>query len=373
MILHCSQKRNTLSPANRGSAPLRAPMTILSRYLVRDFLKYLAYCVTALLGLVLLANLLSRLEAVFSSWEGFLDFADEVIRSIPAILEQLLPMAVLLATMFTFNALSRSSELLAMKTAGVGSSRMIRPILLVLIPIAALAYWNQNYLHRALHPGPGDQLAANAGGSQWRAWGDRVYYLRRVDPARNRLTDMRMYRWNEERFRLAEIGAFARGHRTDSHWVFEDGTVRRADNGGWVLEERSRWEVPVDEFPDVFRPVEVDARHLPLTELSREIHHLEKQGRRTGPFVLEWHQKLAALGGLFLMVLVGAPLSQFHFRRGKVSGEVVLSILAGVVFWLGNEIFFVLGKGEFLPPVVSAWGVNGAYLALGLTLIYRTR
>jgi lipopolysaccharide export LptBFGC system permease protein LptF len=68
------------------------------------------------------------------------------------------------------------------------------------------------------------------------------------------------------------------------------------------------------------------------------------------------------------MVLLGTPLSQFHFRGGRVAGEVLVTLLVGLVFMIGSETLFILAKGGFLPLWIGALGVNLVFAAVGLYL-----
>ena len=145
-------------------------MNLLTRYIAFGFLKYWVLTLLALLMLVLLANFVAAWDRVLSDWQAVLGFLESTGRAVPGVVETLLPLTVLLAAMFTFSGYARSSELTAMKLAGMGQFRLIWPMLLVLIPVGAGAYYNQNYLFprfssadRAPPYRPGDSSPRPAG------------------------------------------------------------------------------------------------------------------------------------------------------------------------------------------------------------------
>ena len=111
-------------------------MNILSRYVVRDFLNYFLLCLTALVLLVFVANTFGNIESIFRSWESLRNYLKDSGRSLPTVLEFTIPFSVLIATVITFTGFSRTFELVAMKSSGMGMTRLIVPILLVLIPVA---------------------------------------------------------------------------------------------------------------------------------------------------------------------------------------------------------------------------------------------
>ena len=73
-----------------------------------------------------------------------------------------------------------------------------------------------------------------------------------------------------------------------------------------------------------------------------------------------------------VMVLIGTPLSQFHFRSGKVAAEVLVTLLVGLLFMISSEILFILGKGGFVGDWIAALGIN-ALFALGGVVLLRQR
>ena len=57
--------------------------------------------------------------------------------------------------------------------------------------------------------------------------------------------------------------------------------------------------------------------------------------------------------------------------KARVAGEIVITLFGGIVFWITNEIFLILGRGGIVPPFWSAWGVNFLFALLGIVLLLR--
>ena len=348
-------------------------MNLLSRYIAATFLRFWALSLLALLLLVIIAKLFGNLDTVFSSRAGLEQFVEDTIRSLPTILDLLVPLTVLLATMFTFTSLSRSSELVAMQSVGVGLLRQMRPIGFVLIFIAALDYTNQNYLFRMLQRGD----LARSGPSlsyQWTVLRDQIIYARRISTGRSLITDVRIFHWSQAPFRLQRMQRAARVERDETgRWLLHDVVTRHLEPSGWALDQQKSLDRPREEFPDLFEQDTLDAHHLPFFELSDKIRQLESQSRPVELYEVEWYQKTAALFAPFVLAWFGTPLAQSHFRRGRASGEILVGILGGLLFMIATEIVFTLGKGGFLAPLVATWSVNAAYFALGCALMWRLR
>lgn len=346
-------------------------MSILTRYIAATFLKHLIYTGIALVALVLVANLFSRLERVFASWEALRDFTEASLRSIPGVIEQMQPMMVLLASMFTFSGFSRNAELTAMKVAGAGPWRLLRPFILVLLPVLVLAYLNQNYVVSWANPG-GTDPAKEPQSQVWRRLGETIYYFDRLDRENQKVTGVRVFRFGANPFQIESYDRIESAARKSEVWRLSEVTHRvRAPEGWFTSGMLARAEMPREDFPNVFRPTIADPRHMPFWRLHQEIGRLRAEGHRVAVYLLEWYQKPAAMFALAVMAILGMALVQSSPRRGRVGLEASLTILLGVVFWLLGEISFLLGKGELLPPEAATWTPPLVFGLFGLILYHR--
>jgi lipopolysaccharide export LptBFGC system permease protein LptF len=328
-------------------------MKILSWYIGKTYLKYWVLCLMALLLLVVISRLFGSIDTVFTSSERLRAFLDETLQTLPTFLDVALPITVLLSTVFTFNSLG--------------------PIFVLLIFIAALDYYNQNYLFR-LVSAPEALHARISFTHQWRAADGRIIYLERILPNSRRLDRVRIFHWAGSPFRLFELERVQRITRPDGQrWIFAEVLRRREDGDGWRLERQEMQERAAEEFPDVFQQDVLDAHHLPFLDLYTKIRQLESPPARVVLYELEWYQKTAAMFAPFVLVWFGAPLSQAYFRRGRASGDVIIGILGGLLFLIATEILYTLGKGGFLHPVLATWSVNLVYISLGGLLMRRIR
>ena len=347
-------------------------MRILSFYISRTFFSYWFFSLVALVSFIIIANVLGNLDNIFTGWDRFLVFLSDTLRSMPSILDILFPMTVLLATVFTFTSFSRTSELVAMQAAGLGLISQIIPIMAVTTAISIMDYANQNYLFPLLNPAKTSQT--NSMQQQWLAKDNQIYYFGELLPNSSTILGVRVMSLDGTHFSLTRMDSYEHVIRPeDGTWVFRGMTRRELVNGRWVLEHEPEMVRPPDQFPDVFQLEEIDTHHMPFFDLSMRIRQLQSQNLPIEKYMLEWYQKLAALFAPFVLVWFGAPLSQAHHRKGRASGDLMISILGGLFFMIATEILFTLGKGGFLAPVLATWSVNAGFLVLGTALMLRPR
>src|SRR3989441_2800042 len=218
----------------------------LSGYILRQHLPPLGYAIAALT----FAMLVNQVAKQFGNFVGkglpwgviFEVFA----LSIPFIVAMTLPMAVLVAVLYTFSHLAADNEVTAMKASGISVGRILAPVLggATLIGLIALL-WNDQILPRSNHTlrtllvdiqrkKPTFQLKEQVINEVVPG----QFFLRaaRIDPAANTLNDVTIYDLQDpdrRRIIMADSGRMAySGGGTDLYLTLRDGEVheiRRTD------------------------------------------------------------------------------------------------------------------------------------------------
>ncbi|MEZ4417472.1 MAG: LptF/LptG family permease [Gemmatimonadota bacterium] len=127
-------------------------MGILTRYLARSHVGPFLFALGALTGLLFLNAVAQRLNLLVGKGLGWGIIGEFLLLSLPHTVALTLPMAVLIAVLYTFADLTGASEVTAMRAGGVPPSRLLVPML-VLGGIAGLTtyYFNDQILPEANH------------------------------------------------------------------------------------------------------------------------------------------------------------------------------------------------------------------------------
>jgi len=217
----------------------RPTVRILSRYILRQHLPPLGYAIAALT----FAMLVNQVAKQFGNFVGkglpwgaiFEVFA----LSIPFIVAMTLPMAVLVAVMYTFSHLAADNEVTAMKANGISIGRILAPVLggAAVMTMISL-FWNDQVLPRSNHTlrtllvdiqrkKPTFQLKEQVINEVVPG----QFFLRaaRIDPAANTLNDVTIYDLQDpdrRRIIMADSGRMAyTGGGTDLYLTLRDGEV----------------------------------------------------------------------------------------------------------------------------------------------------
>src|SRR6266446_4677770 len=221
----------------------RPTVRILSRYILRQHIPPLLYALAALT----FAMLVNQVAKQFGNFVGkglpwgviFERFA----LSIAFIVAMTLPMAVLVAVLYTFSHLAADNEITAMKASGISIGRLLLPLLGGATAVTVIAFaWNDQLLPRSNHAlrtllvdiqrkKPTFQLKEQVINEVVAG----QFFLRaaRIDPASNRLKDVTIYDLGDaERRRIisADSGqmAYTPGGR-DLYLTLLDGDTRQVN------------------------------------------------------------------------------------------------------------------------------------------------
>lgn len=130
----------------------KSTVRIISRYLLRQHLAPLAFALTALTSLMLLNQVAKQFTNLVGKGLPWTVIGEVFVLSIPFIVAVTLPMAVLVAVLYTFTRLAADNEITVMKASGISLLRMILPVMGGGVILSLLAFlWSDQLLPRSNH------------------------------------------------------------------------------------------------------------------------------------------------------------------------------------------------------------------------------
>lgn len=218
-------------------------MRILTRYLLRAHLGPFLFALTVLTGLLLVNTVARRFESLAGKGLPASVIAEVFILSIPHVVALSLPMAVLVAVLYTFSVLAADNEITALKASGVNLIRLLVPLTVAGIGLAlAMVWFNDRVLPESNHrlanllvdigrKSPTLELREQSINEIQTGDLRTRYYLQAatIEPATNRLRDVVIYDLSDPalgRTIYADSGRMAFNQdRTDLFLTLYDGVV----------------------------------------------------------------------------------------------------------------------------------------------------
>ena len=98
-------------------------MRLLSRYLIRQLAAPFVFALVAQTSLMLLSQIAKRFGALVGKGLPWSVIGEVFVLSLPFIVAMTLPMAVLIAVLYTFSHLAADNEITAMRASGISVYR----------------------------------------------------------------------------------------------------------------------------------------------------------------------------------------------------------------------------------------------------------
>ena len=365
----------------------------LSFYVGRGFLAATVATLAGLTGLVALFDFIELLRRAATRPDvGFDVPATVAALRLPFVALQILPFAVLLGGIIAFWRLTRSSELIVARAAGVSAWGFLSGPLLVafalgLAAMTGLSPISSTLLARAerielsqLRTGGG--MSTLAGGRLWLRQSDRDIdpqgvaiisgrpaVARNADPRRERgpfeLQGVTVWRLSGGDRPLSRIEA-PRAILTPGSWVMEQAVVFGADRQPTAP---MRIELPTELTAGRIEDSFASPETLDFWALPGFIAVLEEAGFSAVRHRIQFHSLLALPLLSVAMALLAAGFSMRHNRRGGVAQMIAAGVAAGFALFVLDRIASEFGEAGSLPVVLAAWAPTGAGLLLAIALL----
>ena len=163
----------------------------------------------------------------------------------------------------------------------------------------------------------------------------------------------------------------ARARFKDEHWIVED--IRETRFTDTAIELRvvgqAVWAQLID--PRLANLLARDAQTLSLGELGKYIAYLRHTGSSVRDYQLSYWQRLAAPLSALAMLLLAVSLVLGRLGSQGAGQRVLVGVLVGLAFKLGNETFAHAGLVYGMAPWLSAVLPSVLVLIAGAWLLHR--
>ncbi|HET6778298.1 MAG TPA: LptF/LptG family permease [Gemmatimonadales bacterium] len=122
-------------------------MQLLNRYLLRQLVAPFCFALAALTGFMLISQVAKKFGALVGKGLPWSVITEVFVLSLPFIIAMTLPMAVLLAVLYTFSHLAADNEITAMRANGISVYQILTP---VLIWGVGMAFFNLAFVDQVL-------------------------------------------------------------------------------------------------------------------------------------------------------------------------------------------------------------------------------
>ncbi|MEO6095748.1 MAG: LptF/LptG family permease [Fibrobacteria bacterium] len=301
---------------------------------------------------------------------------------LPHILYLILPIAMLLAAVFSIGNMSRNLELVALRAAGIPVTRILMPILLFGLLTSAFMFWFEDAVlpdanHRRYEINEPKSQDGESGGDPLEKFNylytssdGTILYFDFYSGHRNTGQGITVISQPKHGPMAMRIDARALAWEKD-HWVLREGTKRKFVAG--ILEASAFKEMRFPEFKD--KPADLlDDRSYPeemaIHELDRRIAILKRSGETSRVLETERHFRFSSSLVNLFMALIGTAMAVNTLKSG-LARNFGIALLITFLYYVALRIGLVMGQNGSLTPVVGAWLGNLIFAPLGFVLLWK--
>jgi lipopolysaccharide export system permease protein len=355
---------------------------VLDRYILRRFLFILFFALFAFICIFLIVDSIERLDVYIDEKVPSLVVVQLYVYYLPYIIVLALPVAMLLASLFSVGNLARKNEIVAISASGVSLYRTLAPLLLLALFISLGAY----YFGEHVVPQASSKRAAlidqylEKKREAWRKRINNVYMrdsqnrlisMRAFDAARStgHTVSIRRFEGLELRYRL-DCRSMS---WEDSVWVLRQGVERIFREGQESVNTFESKKLTDENLrPQDFAQVLKKPEEMSYQELKAFIAEVKLNGGNESHWLVDLYLKIAIPFANFIIVLFGAPLASPKRRGGGAAGFGISLVICFVYFGL-VKVCQSFGQNGVLPPLFAAWFANGLFAAWAIYIFVRTQ
>ncbi len=361
----------------------------LSVYIVRQFAASVVGMLLALSGLVAMFDFIELLRRSASHPEVSFGLVSQIAAlRLPYIAMQILPFAILLGGILCFWKLTRSSELIVARAAGISAWEFLAAptmcaflfgmIATTLIsPVSSVMLARAEALDNSYLRSGGGPLALN-GGQLWLRQSDRqaspqgvaIIHAMQVELHGKQLTAqmVSVFRLDGDDRLLSRIEA-ARATLARGSWVLENARTVRPDQ---LPEPPQLINLPTDLTVSRVQESFASPDTLSFWALPGFISLLDRSGFSSVRHRLHFQALLALPLLAATMCLVSAGFSMRPARRGGVAKMIGSGVAAGFALFVVSKIAEEIGQSGALPVILAAWAPAAAGLMFAVALLLHT-
>lgn len=369
-------------------------MKTARRYIAREIYRSCVVVVLALVGLFTFFSLVDKLDRVGGDFRLIHLLYLELLDT-PTRLYDLLPIGLLIGAILALAGLAQRHELVILRVSGVSAGGLLRMLWRIALPLVAAAVLLAEFVVPATEirlseanltmlgrTGSGGRLESGYWFKERTENGERVINVATLLPSGN-VRDVIVYEFSDRQHLRslirAEQGRFEQGElvlgQTSATTVAQGATQALADGqptseSPIAVTQADTLTLSTGLTPELLLARVLTPERMSVVNLWRYIDYLDDNQLVTDRQVVAMWRKLIYPFTLLVMIAIAAPISVMHTRRGGVGGKVFLGILAGVTFFMMNQLALNAGMLYGWAPWVTALVPNLLVLGVALSALF---
>ena len=359
-------------------------INLLDRYILKQFVLTLIFAVLALCLIFIIVNLLESLDKFLDMNVSTLVIAQYYLYYLPEIMQILLPIATLVATLFTIGGLSTLNEITAMKSGGRSLYRLMLPWLLFTFLLSFGHLWFNGWVVPVANQYKHEIESQYLNKSQK---GGTIYNLFFRDaPTRNLviqyydskqkmagIVSVEEYT-SEDKPRLKKRYEAEQMTWDDStkQWIMSNVIVREYFNPLVQTQKYPEYPIKLNLSNTQIEQLKKNDKEMNLDERQNYINLLQQGGKDVRVLSITYYGDYAFPFANLIVILFGVPFASVR-RKGGIAIQIAAAMIISFSYMIFTKVSQVLGNSMSFHPILAGWIANIIFFFVGLITIFRTK
>jgi lipopolysaccharide export system permease protein len=357
-------------------------LRILDKYVLGQFARMVGIGVLAFVTIFITLNMVEKVDDFIDNHVPVTAVFQYYAYQVPYIFTLTLPVAVLIASLFTVGQMARTNELIAMRASGVRFARIIVPLvvggLVASLVSIAVSEFVQPQASAVVDRIANAEIKRSSSSQPrirrdvtYRGKNGLVYSTPEYDTRFHTMKDLVVEQSQEGRLVL-RINA-EKAVWKDSLWVVSGAWVRWFSREGEIERETFIANGPFPLLRD--NPVDIlreqrNPEDMSYRQLRRLVQTIRQSGGDASKYRVALAGKIAFPFASLIVVLVGAPLTA-RLKRGGLAVGVGIGLGLAFLYYGMMKGGQAMGDHALLPPILAAWLSNIVFAVCGAYLIIK--
>ena len=360
-------------------------MKTLRRLIYGEVFSAVSFVTLGFLGLFFFFDLIDELQWVGKGGRGGYQMTHAltyVTLMIPSHVYELMPIAVLIGTIFVMARLAQSSEFTILRTSGLGPYMALRHLLWLGLAFVVLTFAVGDYLSpfcdrqaQLLKSRYLGQITVGQTGAwlkEKQAYTQQAVNVQALTPEGD-MQGIRIYEFDRAGLLLSltQAGTATFSEENDA-WLLSQVQRDEFQHQGRERDAVKRMQMTSLRWPTGISAEMVSVAllkpdRMKTLDLFQYIRHLEQNAQIAQRYEIEFWKKVFYPISCLVMMVLALPFAYLHFRSGSIATFVFIGVLIGISFFLMNNLFGYVGNLQHWTPwlAAAAPGLLYTFLSLG--------
>lgn len=360
-------------------------MKIIDKEILKNFIVTIIFSLLALYVIFLIVNMVENLDDFIAAKMPTSLIAKYYILFFPELVKLLLPIAVLLSTLFTVGKMSNTNEITALKSGGVSIMRLMVPIILFSLLICFGSIYFNGWIVPKVNK---NKLSIEQNYLKKNLSSTSVFNLYFKESQKNILSmqtynaiEGKGYNISYEKFTdlvkprlLSRIESdYMIWDTTDQNWIMYNGVSRIIQKNNTVLIKKFdslRLNITFDN--NKLKKLSVNPKEMNLTEFQEFIETLQISGKDVRKELTDYYGQWAYPFASIIIIIFAFPFATIK-KKGGTAIQIAVALVVTFAYLIFTKVGQIIGYNSNFNPIIAGWFANIVFIIFGFIVLIKTK